>query len=232
MIGPILLAASWLLLRLEGKTLAVLGLNQPRRRIAEFALGFAVLGVASAVQQLGLAAAAGDPFVRSADGSLGALLSGARFVINSVLYEELVFRGYLLYQAIRWLGPTRAALLSASAFGVYHWFSYGILGAVVPMLYVFLLTGAYGYMWARAFVATGSVLAPIGLHLGWNAIAYLGFSAGPLGRGLLIPASGAVPIQVGGWPSLLLNVLMPLGLTVLLVRACRWWESAQRVQTE
>jgi len=40
-------------------------------------------------------------------------------------------------------------------------------------------------MWARAFVATGGVAAPIGLHLGWNVVAYVVFSVGPLGPALL-----------------------------------------------
>lgn len=226
MIGPILLAISWLLLRLEGKGLASLGLDKPRRRAGEFLLGFLVVGVASGLQQLGLSGAAADPFVWNAAANLGGLLNGARFTVNSVLYEELLFRGYLLHQAIRWLGPTRAALLSSAAFGVYHWFSYGILGNIVPMVYVFLLTGAYGYMWARAFIATGSVLAPIGMHLGWNAIADLVFSAGPMGTGLLVPSSGTLPIIVGGWASLLLNVVLPAALTVGVVWYCRWLESS------
>lgn len=229
MIGPLLLAISWALLRLEGKRLRVLGIDQPRRRAGEFAVGFAILGLGSAAQQLGLSAAAGDPFVGNPAAELGALLEGARFVVNSVLYEELLFRGYLLYRAIRWLGPTRGALLSASAFGVYHWFSYGIIGALVPMVYVFVLTGAFGYAWARAFVATGSVFAPIGLHLGWNAVAYLGFSAGPLGVGLLIPESDSLPIQVGGWSSLGLNVVLPILLTGIVLLGCRVLERRARL---
>jgi membrane protease YdiL (CAAX protease family) len=164
-IGPLLLAVSWLLLRLEGRGLAALGLDKPVERARQFALGFLFLGTASAVQQLGLSLAAGDPFVLNATVGPGALLNSLRFTVNSVLYEELVFRGYLLYQAIRILGPRRAVLLDAAAFGVYHWFSSGIIGNPVVMAYVFVLTGAFGLMWARAFVVTGSVVAPIGLHL-------------------------------------------------------------------
>jgi hypothetical protein len=145
-----------------------------------------------------------------------------------VLYEELVFRGYLLYQAIRILGPRRAVLLDAAAFGVYHWFSYGIIGNPVVMTYVFLLTGAFGLMWARAFVVTGSVVAPIGLHLGWNAVAYVLFSAGPLGAGLFVPSSGAARLNVGGWASLVLNVLLPFAATAVGLWYCRRIEQARR----
>jgi hypothetical protein len=62
MIGPLLLAVTWLLLRLEGKPLSAIGFNRGARRLAEFAAGFAALGLAATVQQLGLSAATGDPF--------------------------------------------------------------------------------------------------------------------------------------------------------------------------
>lgn len=224
MIGPILLAVTWLLLRLEGKQLSSIGVDRGARRLAEFAVGFAALGLAAAVQQLGLSAATGDPFVLNADARPATLLVGARFVVNSVLFEELLFRGYLLYQAVRWLGPRRAVWLDAAAFGVYHWFSYNAFGNPVVMTYVFLLTGAYGLMWARAFVATGSVAAPIGLHLGWNAVSYLLFSAGPLGAALLVPASGARQLQASGWAAAALSVAWPIAITAAVVVLCRWYE--------
>jgi membrane protease YdiL (CAAX protease family) len=224
-IGPILLAISWLLLRFEGRGLANLGFDQPRRRAREFALGFLFLGAASAIQQLGLSLAADDPFVHNLTVPPAAVFGNLRFTVNSALYEELVFRGYLLYQAIKLLGAKRAVLLDAAAFGIYHWFSYGIFGNPILMVYVLLLTGAFGLLWARAFVATGSVLVPIGLHLGWNAVAYILFSGGPLRAGLFVPASGVLPIQVSGWASLVLNVLLPLAVVAVGLWYCRRVES-------
>lgn len=219
MIGLILVGISWALLRAEGRGLAVLGFDQPRRRLREFALGFVVLGAFAAVQQLGYSLSTGDAFVVNPKLEVSAWLDGLRFTVNSVLYEELLFRGYLLYQAIRWLGATRAVLLDAAAFGVYHWFSYGVIGDPVTMAFVFVLTGMYGLMWAQAFAATGSVAAPIGLHFGWNAVSYLGFSAGPLvGAGLLAPASGVAQLQADGWPWLALSVGLPLLATLVVLR--------------
>lgn len=214
MIGPLLLAVSWLLLRLEGRSLAALGIDAPGARARQFTVAFLFLGTAAAVQQLGLALAADVSFVRNETLRPALWLENLRFTLNSVLYEELVFRGYLLYQAVRFIGARRAVLLDGAAFGIYHWFSYGVIGNPVAMVYVFLLTGAYGWMWARAFVATGSVVAPIGLHLGWNAVSYLAFSAGPLPAGLFVPSNGTAPPMTGGWASLALNVLLPAGVTV------------------
>ncbi len=58
-------------------------------------------------------------------------MDSIRWNINSVLFEELLFRGYLLYKAIEWLGARKGCFLSAIAFGVYHWFSYGVIGNVI-----------------------------------------------------------------------------------------------------
>jgi hypothetical protein len=59
MIGPILLAISWLLLRFERTSLGALGFNAPVRRARQFAAGFLVAGLVVAAQQGGLALAVG-----------------------------------------------------------------------------------------------------------------------------------------------------------------------------
>ncbi len=214
MIGPILLALSWVLLRFEGKSLDVLGLNSPSVRVREFGVGFLVAGLVVVVQQLGNAAAADVPWQLNPAADAALIVRSVRWNVNSVLFEELIFRGYLLYQAIRRLGERRGVLLGAAAFGVYHWFSYGVFGNPVMMVFVFILTGAFGYMLALAFAKTKSIALPIGLHLGWNLVSYLGFSAGPLGPGLFVPSNGEARIEVTGLPSLLLSLALPLMLVV------------------
>ena len=217
MIGLILLLVSWGLLRWEGKGLDALGFNQPRLRLQQFAGGLAVTGVAATLQQLGNAWATGDAWQLNPQLSAGLVFTQLRWIINSVLYEELLFRGYLLYLAIRFLGARNGVLLSAAAFGVYHWFSFGVLGNPVAMAYVFLLTGAFGGMCAFAFAETKSVAAPIGLHLGWNLITYLLFSAGPGGPAILIPASGVARLKATGAAGLLLGLGLPLVLMGVVV---------------
>lgn len=210
MIGPILLAVSWLLLRFEGKPLAVLGFDAPRLRVLEFIAGFLVAGGVVVVQQLGMSLASGVAWQVNPDFSAAMLAHGLRWNLNSVLYEELLFRGYLLYQAIRWLGVGRAVALDAFAFGIYHWFSYSAFGNPVMMAFVLLYTGSFGLMVALAFAKTRSLATPVGLHLGWNLVSYLAFSAGPLGAGILLPANGAARMEANGPSGLLLNIGLPL----------------------
>lgn len=212
MIGPLLVALSWGLLRLEGKTLRVLGFDAPRTRLRQFTAGVLVAGCAAALQQLGKSWATGVPWAINPAFDGAGLVEHLRWTTNSVLFEELLFRGYLLYQAIRWLGVRRAVLLDAAAFGVYHWFSYGLFGNPVMMAFVFAFTGAFGLMLALAFARTGSIAAPIGLHLGWNLVSYLVFSAGPLGAAMWVPGNGAAQIEPSGIAGALLGIGLPLGM--------------------
>ncbi len=214
MIGLVLVLASWFFLRLEGKRLTELGFNAPLLRARQLAVGFLVAGGVVTVQQLGLAAAGGVGWQVNSEVDTALAVRGLRLNINSVLYEELLFRGYLLYQAVRWLGPRRGVLLGAAAFGIYHWFSYGVFGSPVSMAFVFVLTGSFGLMLGLAFSKTKSIAAPIGLHLGWNTVAYLVFSGGPFGAGLLVPSHGAPNIEVPGVTGLALGLGLPLAFVV------------------
>lgn len=222
MIGIILVIVSWALLRLEGKNLDVLGFNAPRDRLRQFGAGFLTAGLFVVVQQMGYSLAAGVPWEINTEFTTSALFDQVRRNINSVLYEELLFRGYLLYQMIRWAGSRNGTLLGAAVFGIYHWFSYGVIGNPVVMVYVFVLTGAFGLMCCLAFVHTRSIAAPIGLHLGWNLISYLIFSGGPFGPGVLIPANGVMRMEAAGWAGLGLNVILPLALSGIVCWYLVW----------
>jgi len=219
MIGLALLLASLLLMRAEGKGLSELGFNAPLPRARQFAAGLAVAGLAASAQQVGYAYVSGTEWIQNPSLSGSLVLDRLRWNANSVIYEELLFRGYLLYQAIRILGERRAILLDACVFGIYHWFSYGVIGNPVAMAYVLLNTGLFGLMFAMAFSRTGSLALPIGLHLGWNLATNFIFSAGPLGAGLLIAANGAERLKPHGGPAALLKFILP----ALVVAGVCWY---------
>ncbi len=215
MIGPIALFLSWLLLRFEGRGLGELGFNAARVRAGQFLAGLLIAGGVVAVQQLGMSAASGVVWKLNPEMDVSRFLHGIRLNTNSVLYEEFLFRGYLLYQGIRWLGATRGVLIGAAAFGIYHWFSYGIIGDPVAMVFIFVLTGSFGLMLGLAFAKTKSMAAPIGLHLGWNVVAYLGFSIGPFGPGVWMASNGAPNMDVPGVMGLALGIGLPVSFVLV-----------------
>jgi Type II CAAX prenyl endopeptidase Rce1-like len=107
----------------------------------------------------------------------------------------------------------KSILISAIAFGIDHWFSYGVLVNVMTMILVFIGTGLMGYAWAWAFSKTKSILLPFGLHLGWNFIYNTVFWKGPFGDLLLISQGGK---ELSDWTSLL-NFVSGLVIVPILV---------------
>jgi membrane protease YdiL (CAAX protease family) len=121
--------------------------------------------------------------------SLALVSNGIWWNIKSVLFEELIFRGVMLYWLQKKLGPRNAILLSAVGFGVYHWFSLGVFGNPMAMVMIFFITGTMGLLLAYGYTKSLSMYTPIGIHLGWNLTQIFIFSQGPIGNGILVPTS-------------------------------------------
>ena len=125
------------------------------------------------------------------------ILTGVWWNIKSVLFEELIFRGVLFYILIKKLGHTKAIIISATAFGIYHWFSQGSLGNPVQMVITFVITGAMGLVYAYGYSKTFSLYIPIAIHLGWNVTSSVIFSQGNIGNQLFTPVQPVPEVQVG-----------------------------------
>lgn len=216
MIGIVVaLAISWILLYLiEKKSLLDLGFLPVSKRLKQFVIGFLITAaLCIGVEMLKV-------FLSSSSLKLNENLSASLIAnmfwwdFKSVLTEELIFRGALLIILIERLGANRALLISAAAFGIYHWFSFGLLGNIVPMIVIFIGTGLMGYAWALAFAKTKSILMPLGLHLGWNFTLNTIFSSGPLQNGLLIAEGGH---KISDWFSLVGLWVVPV-VVLLIVR--------------
>ncbi|MEM7762593.1 MAG: CPBP family intramembrane glutamic endopeptidase [Pseudomonadota bacterium] len=167
--------------------LTVLGIIPTRRRVIECISGMCFMALVGVINFMWQAHFKDVSYQINPDYQLGQLIGGSFWVLSAVIYEEFLFRGALLYLLIRYFGVVKACLLSSIAFGVYHWFSYELFGSrLILMIYIFLVTGAGGWMFAFAFAKTRSLFAPLGLHLGWNLVAAVVFSSGPLGEQWLV----------------------------------------------
>ena len=215
----IILLVSWLMLFLfEKKGLLALGFTPFGLRLKQFGLGFLVSAVICTMVTLALARLKSETWLLSDQFSFTLLLDSVWYDLKSVFTEELIYRGALLYILIKKLGSKKGGLISAIAFGVYHWFSFGAFGNVVPMIYIFLLTGLMGLVWAYAFAKTKSIMLPFGLHLGWNVINNGLFSKGPLGEIALVATGGFEPEGAIMILGLVISVFVPPLVTWLFIK--------------
>jgi len=191
MIGIIVqLAISWgLIWLIEKKDLSVLGLWPNKRRLTDFAALFIVTAVFCSLGFVLKMYFGNQQWQLNPQLSLKLVSNGIWWNIKSVLFEELIFRGAMLYLLFNKIGATKGILLSAAGFGVYHWFSLGVFGNPMAMVMIFIITGTMGLLLAYGFTKSLSMYTPIGIHLGWNLTQILVFSQGPIGNGIFVQTS-------------------------------------------
>ncbi len=195
MVGIIVeLIISWLLLWLICKKhLSILGFRLTKSRVTDLGVGLLIAASCCTLYQIMTTAFINNSWVLNKQVTGKSILESSRWTLVSVLYEELIFRGALLYIAIKKLGVTKACILSAAGFGIYHWFTFNVFGNPFMMGITFLMTAIVGLSWAFAFAETGSLYLPIGLHFGWNLFYTVVFSNGPLGQAILGRSNGNQP---------------------------------------
>jgi len=183
------LALSWLILWLfQKKNLRVLGFYPAQKRLAYFALLFVITALFCASGFFMKMLFAKQQWTLNPALTVQLVWEGIWWNLKSVLFEELIFRGAIFYVLLKRIGQGKAILVSAIGFGIYHWFSFGILGNPAQMVIVFFVTGSMGLLLAYGYAKSLSLLIPIAIHFGWNYTQQAIFSSGPIGKQLFIPA--------------------------------------------
>ena len=191
------LAISWLLLWLiEKRNLSALGLKPTRQRISGFVIFFLLTAFLCSTQFLMRMLIAHEQWQLNPALSLNLVLEGTWWNLMSVIYEELIFRGAILYILICRIGAIKAIIISSIAFGIYHWFSFNQLGDYTQMTFTFFITGIFGLLLAYAFFKTSSMFVPIAIHLGWNLVHGFIFSQGPIGNGVFVHVASQPKVSV------------------------------------
>jgi len=192
---PTLLLLCWFTIYLsEKRNIFHQWLFPPRLRGSEFFLGLIFSIVLCVLTQIFLSQLGDRTWHVSKDISVGKLTFSLLFDFNSVVSEEVLFRGIILFFLIKYWKTGPAMIISASVFGIYHWFTFGVWGNLATMILVFVVTGLMGYVFAVAYVKTKSIILPVGIHLGWNWINNTLFSNGPNGIQVL-EADKTVPLE-------------------------------------
>ncbi|MEO5946080.1 MAG: CPBP family intramembrane glutamic endopeptidase [Chitinophagaceae bacterium] len=219
MIGIIVqLAISWLIIWLYEKgNLSFMGLMPTKKRLFNSILFFFITAACAASGFLLRMLIAKQSWALNPELSSNLVLNGIWFVIKSVLFEEFIFRGVLLYVLIKKLGATRGIIISALAFGIYHWFSHELLGNPEQMAIEFFVTGAMGLVLAYGYAKTFSLYIPIAIHLGWNLVYMVIFSGDTIGQQIFIQQEQETEVVLSYF-SFFVIILLPL-VSCLLINA-------------
>jgi len=160
------LGVSWFCLRAENEELVSIGLRLDSKFFGELSLG-ALLGMAIIfASAASIMLFGGLTFKRAASADLGALFFQLGPFLAVGVFEELVFRGYAFQRAVRRLGGTFALLLFALFFVAAHLGNPGMEGDT--RILACLDIGIASLLLGLAYLKTGSLALPIGIHTGWN----------------------------------------------------------------
>ncbi|WP_250432895.1 CPBP family intramembrane glutamic endopeptidase [Hanstruepera flava] len=204
----IIIVISWALLRfIEKKNIDVLGIIPNLNRLGQLVIGFLVITLIVLIN-IYIETQILNVEWKSKAIDYATFFNAFIYHLKSALTEDLIFRGAILYILIQRIGSVKAIWLSAIMFGVYHWFSYGIIeGRLILLSYVLVVTGFTGYVWAYTFYKTKSIMTGLGFHLGVNLINACFFESQPYGEIFFQKVSS---IDVNDWNWLFFNLFKGL----------------------
>lgn len=216
----VIIVVSWVLLYfIEKRNIEALGIIPNKKRIIQFLLGFMF------VVLLYLLSIYIERFVLNVEWKMNEsinytfMFKSFIYHVRSALTEDLVFRGAILFILINRLGAKWALLISALLFGLYHMFSYGMTSdEIIPIVYVIIITGFTGYVWAYTFCKTQSIMMALGFHIAYNFTMSLFYEAVPHDQIIFEEVSKSTLID---WNWLFYNLikgLLPSVLTLVFVK--------------
>ncbi len=182
------LLVTWICMRLRRQALSGVGL-----RLDATWLGQVLCGIAfGAVEMLAVAAliflAGGVRFELDPARAVAALAHGVWFFAWVAVLEELLFRGFVFQRLVDGIGAPMALLLAASLFTLAHWGNPGMEGSTLA--WATIDNGLGAILLGLAYLRTGSLALPMGIHFGWNWTqgSVLGFDVSGLSQaGWLLP---------------------------------------------
>lgn len=185
---PIVLVAavvmlSYLFLRHEGRSLAILGLDASWRRLGELAAGFAGGAILIAAIALVMRLVLPIRWAWNPGFSAGMAAWSLLWLLCGNAVEELVFRGYSLERLVAALGHWKAQLVTALLFAVFH------IANGWPWQVALLGTTVGSLLFGLVFVRWRSVPAAAGVHAAANWVRDLLLCDPPTVKTLVAPLS-------------------------------------------
>ncbi len=216
----VIIIVSWMLLHfIEKKNIEALGIIPKPKRLIQFLVGMLFMTLINLLMIYIESFVLNVEWKLKDDINYKLIFESFIYHLRSALTEDLIFRGAILYILMRKIGAKWAILTSAILFGIYHVFSYGMIeDKIISVIYVVLITGFTGYVWAYTFYKTKSIMLALGFHLGYNLLMTLFYESVPFGELIFMELSKT---NLTDWNWLYYNLvkgLFPSIVTLIFVK--------------
>lgn len=178
---------SWFLIWVFVKgNLSVLGMTPTKVRLKYFLILFSISGILSSTAFILRMIFVQEEYMLSPNLTPGTVLQEIWYQFRTVITEELICRGALLYVLIKKIGKSKGIIFTSCFFAILHWFNSGVWGNLSHMTIIFVFTFAMGLLLAYSYAKTFSILYPFAIHFGWNLAQNYIFPDSSIGNHLLI----------------------------------------------
>lgn len=140
-------------------------------------------------------------------------------------WEELAFRGIIFQNMIKGIGLVWSIILSSLLFGLVH--AGNPDATVLSTVIIMLVTPQLIY----AYLKTGQLWLPIGLHLGWNFFqaSIFGFASSGQSSPTLVMQNAVGPEWLSGGAFGAEGSILVIPFTIASVYLIHWWVRYSRV---
>jgi len=173
----LLTIATWLLYRMDGKSLTALGLNITIKHFLFLILGLVIGVVALGLETLLRTIYTGEHWNFNSSVDQLALWKTLYFILPSVVVQELMFRGYLFTKTIEVTNVVTANIIFATLFMLVHVVDKAALQNTGQLIFLTVSIPVGHLLFAAALLKSKTLYFPIGLHWGnnWASFCLIGY---------------------------------------------------------
>jgi membrane protease YdiL (CAAX protease family) len=173
----LLIIATWILYRTDGKSLSALGLNITIRHFLFLIVGLAIGIVALGLETLLRTLYTGEHWNINSSVNQLALWKTLYFLLPSVVVQELMFRGYLFTKTIEVTNVVTANVIFSILFMLVHVVDKDALQNTGQLIFLAVSIPVGHLLFATALLKSKTLYFPIGLHWGnnWASFCLIGY---------------------------------------------------------
>lgn len=164
----LLFLATWILFKIDYKSLNAIGLNFSLKNISYLPFGVIIGAFAFFSAKYARALYTGELFEISTSIQFSSILYAFYFILPQVTTEEFLFRGYLFEKTIKISNVVITNILFSIAFMLIHVLDESVMNSI-GMIVFLTITIPFGHLlFATALLKSKTLFFPIGIHLGNN----------------------------------------------------------------
>src|SRR6476469_3515090 len=177
----LLLLATWILYRTDGKSLNALGLNITIPHLLFLILGLVIGITALGVETFFRTIYTGEHWSIISSINQVALWKGLYFILPSIVVQELMFRGYLFTKTIEVTNVVTANIIFSILFMLVHVIDRDVLQNMGQVIFLAVSIPVGHLLFATALLKSKTLYFPIGLHWGnnWASSYLIGYGKKP-----------------------------------------------------